>query len=179
MARQPADTQPLALASTNPYAAPAETASGGIDYAQQHNLASRPLRLAGEIIDWALYGLSTIPAVGVFGYADAQNNDALSGIGALLLFGGLILVGLVNWILISVSGQSLAKRLLGMRIVKTDGQLPGFLHGVLLRSWVLSLICACYPIGIIVYVIDGLFVFGVKRQCLHDLIANTLVANVE
>ncbi len=172
------ESQPFRAASSNPYAAPVATATSAFDFAARLKLASRSLRFAGAILDSTIYGIGTIPALSVMAMADANNDDILQAFGTLMFMGGLLLVGIGNWVLITRSGQSFAKRLLGMRIVRENGQLPGFLHGVFLRHWVLSFFCICYPVGILVYLIDGLIIFGGKRQCLHDLMAGTLVVKV-
>ena len=169
----------LALEPTNPYAAAGESASGGLGFALQPYLASRSLRLAGFFISGIIYFASVVPGLALAGFANANNNNDLSSVAAAVAVAGLVLVGLVNAVLISNSGQSIAKRLLGIRIVQENGQLPGFLRGVVLRHYMLSLTCLCYPIGAIVYFVDGLFIFGGRRQCLHDLVAGTVVVNAQ
>jgi hypothetical protein len=66
--------------------------------------------------------------------------------------------------------------MLGMQIVRGDtGQLPGFLNGVVLRSWVpFPINQACNFFGLI----DALWIFGEERRCLHDLIAQTIVVDI-
>jgi uncharacterized RDD family membrane protein YckC len=84
--------------------------------------------------------------------------------------------GIFNWILISKTGQTVGKRIVGIRIVKTPtGELPGFLHGVVLRIWVMGLITSIPYLGGCIALIDYLFIFGQERRCLHDYIASTKV----
>jgi uncharacterized RDD family membrane protein YckC len=95
---------------------------------------------------------------------------ALVGIGFITA----LIYAIVNWVLISTSGQSVGKKLVGTRIVKFDtGALPGFLYGVVLRIWVMGLISAC--IGACAVILDGAIIFGQERRCLHDYIASTKV----
>ena len=43
-----------------------------------------------------------------------------------------------QWYLISTTGQSLAKRWMGIKIVRIDGTPVNFVNGVILRSWVMA-----------------------------------------
>ena len=74
-------------------------------------------------------------------------------------------------------GQSIAKRILKMRIVDADdGSLPGFLRGVIVRAWVPALInqfCSLFSL------VDALFIFGEESRCVHDLMANTVVVDCD
>ena len=80
-----------------------------------------------------------------------------------------------QWYLVATTGQSLAKRWFGIKIVRLDGSLPGFVNGVLLRSWVLhALNAVCNFVGLI----DALMIFGEQSRCLHDLIAGTKVIKI-
>ena len=91
------------------------------------------------------------------------------------LFGGLFgaaVPTVISWVLIAEEGQSLGKRWTGLRIVRTDGSLPGFWNGVVLRSWVVAfLIRLC---GVF-YVVDALLVLRADRRAGHDWIAGTRV----
>jgi phage FluMu protein Com len=131
--------------------------------------ASRVMRLAGAMLDGLFYGLAVAP-----GFIQMSVvSDGVAPVGAILMLGGLALVAVINWVMIAHSGQSIAKRLLGMWIVKVDdGALPGFVRGVILRSWVPFLINQfCGLFGLL----DALWIFGQERRCIHDYIAMTTV----
>lgn len=178
---QPASPRP----STNPYVSPAAVspfgqASYGADHAHLP-LASRGTRLLGAILDSLITMAPLLPALLVlFGLAAAgAGEDVAFGVFALTgLVGGLVSLGIFvyNCVLISNTGQSIAKRMLGMRIIRvSNGELPGFLHGVLLRILVPAAINqACNLFGLI----DALWIFGEECRCLHDLIADTKVVDV-
>jgi uncharacterized RDD family membrane protein YckC len=108
--------------------------------------------------------------------AGGASEDAAVTTFVLVGFGGVLLVAIANWVLISRTAQSFGKRLLGMRIIRIDnGQPAGFVNGVLLRIFVPQLINqACSLFGLI----DVLWIFGEERRCLHDLIAQTIVVDV-
>jgi uncharacterized RDD family membrane protein YckC len=94
---------------------------------------------------------------------------------SVIAYGGMLIVGIVNWIMISQSGQSIGKKIVGTRIVKVDGSLPGFAAGVALRAWVPVVIQAIPCVGAIFGLLDVLFIFGSERRCIHDQIAGTIV----
>jgi uncharacterized RDD family membrane protein YckC len=100
----------------------------------------------------------------------------MSTLGIFVMLGGMLIVGIINWVMITNTGQSIAKRMLGMQIIKVDtGELPGFVHGVVLRSWVpaaINQVCNLFSL------VDALWIFGEERRCLHDLIAQTVVIDV-
>jgi hypothetical protein len=79
-----------------------------------------------------------------------------------------------------VRGQSIGKFLLGMLIVRIDNdELPGFLHGILLRAFLPSAIGRMPGIGGIFSFANAVFIFGEQRQCLHDKIARTKVLDLK
>lgn len=161
---------PFAQASAgfNPYAPPSSQAElyamPSFD-ASEVPLAERGTRLGASIIDGLLMAACAgLPAaIG----AAASMEAAIAG-GVV----GYLAIAIYQWYLISTTGQSLAKKWMGIRVVKLDGSLPGFLHGVVLRVWVIGFIA-----GLVGFVglIDALLIFGDERRCLHDYIASTKV----
>ncbi len=69
-------------------------------------------------------------------------------------------------------GRSLAKWLFGLRVVRTDGSPADIWRIIFLRNiaiHVLSNLCG------LVGLVDPLLIFGEKRKCLHDYLADTIV----
>ena len=100
-----------------------------------------------------------------------------------LILGSVVGTGiflLINGYLLMSSGQTVAKRILGMRIVSVhdDRILPiGKLIGLrYLPQWVLYQVPM---IGSIFMLVDALFIFGEQRRCVHDLIAGAKVVMVK
>lgn len=173
----------------NPYQSPATTAT----YAPRmtaHSgvpLASLGARLGGAILDGLFTFVGAVPGI-IYTVVDAANrpggppqpgNEAeliASMAGSLvLIYGGMLVVGIINWILIVQSGQSLGKKIVGTRIVRLDGSLPGFGYGVALRSWVPFFIGLVPWVGGLFSLVNVLFIFGQERRCIHDQIAGTRV----
>ena len=176
----------------NPFAPPAEHADLPLQHAtfEQWNLATYGQRLGGAIIDGLLSMATAIPgAIGWFvsmreqwdgsqpAAADPEQafGSVMQGV-ALIMIGPLIL-GIYQWYLITKTGQTLAKKWLGMRIVREgSGELPGFVHGVLLRNWLFFFAGMIPYLGSCVGLADAIAIFfGERRQTLHDRVAGTLV----
>ena len=137
------------------------------------NLADVGTRFIGALIDGLLYLPGLIPGVVVLAISDSNEEIASLGIGLMEL--GVLSLVIVQWYLIATSGQSIAKKLLKMRIVRQDGSPANFVHGVVLRNWLMTVLTQFLPfIGLI----DALMIFGNERRCLHDRIASTDVIKV-
>lgn len=144
--------------------------------------ASRTKRLLGALLDGFLVAIALVVGVAaVFGLVaagvvqfDAENPSLLNNINALcVMYFPAFALALFQWNMTAVEGQTIAKKLLGMRIVLRNGSSPGFFQGVLLRSWGITLL------GMIPFVslLNILFIFGEPRRCLHDYLAGTYVIN--
>jgi uncharacterized RDD family membrane protein YckC len=69
------------------------------------------------------------------------------------------------------NGQSIAKKLLKIKVVRSDGSRASLGRIFWLRNVVNGLLSIIPAYGIV----DVLFIFGESRQCLHDKIADTIV----
>lgn len=143
-------------------------------------LASRWRRLGGAIVDSLLLGLlawilSLITPWNAFDVSGRSNpfthfaflNQAL----------GLVLFLAVNGYLLATRGQTVAKALLGMRIVRPDGSQADF-GRLLLRYGVGYFFGIVGGIAAIYGLVDALMIFRSNRRCLHDEIAGTMVVRV-
>ena len=89
-----------------------------------------------------------------------------------------ILLGVIAYqaVLLSSTGQTIGKRAMRLRIVTfSEASNPGFARAVLIRWWLISLLCTIPYLGWVFWLADGLFMFRQDRRCLHDLIADTKV----
>jgi len=160
----------------NPYAAPAADAGAGWGMGMHGDqfLASRGNRFAGSIVDGLVYMVGIIPGILIAAATDAHDETIM---GLAVLF-PMLIIACVQWYLVATTGQSLAKRWLGMKIVKTTGEDVDFVSGVLLRSWVPFFIGLIPGVGHIFGLVDPLMIFGEEHRCLHDRIASTKVISV-
>jgi uncharacterized RDD family membrane protein YckC len=131
-------------------------------------------RLGGAILDGLISLAAALP--GLFIIIASGRNEVMMIGGFVVVFLGVLAIEIYQWVLISTSGQSIGKKVVGTRIVDFDnGSNPGFVKAVILRIWVVGLIGAVPYIGGCFGLINILWIFGSERRCLHDLIANTRV----
>ena len=191
----PAEPPPLA-GNFDPAPGFAPAAPIPVVAAVQLTPADRLTRFLAMLIDSAIGVLCALPGALVLGSAFFQIViDASRGLepdftdiepGRLLL--GMALIGLgtfslllVQIIMVSMRGQTIGKRLLGIRIVRNlDGSNPGFARAWLLRSLVVGLIGTLAALilpmlGNVFSIVNYAFIFRADRRCLHDLIADTKV----
>lgn len=137
-------------------------------------LATLGERLGAALLDGVIVAVGYLPLIMGSSSVDAEGNTTGEGSALLMGFGGLILLGLiiVNVVLLVKRGQTIGKRLVGIRIVDKDSDVnPGPVKTILLRAIVNGLIGLIPLYGLV----DVLFIFGRERRCIHDLIAGTRV----
>lgn len=102
----------------------------------------------------------------------------------------LLTVLQLRWL--STRGQTVGKRLIGIRIVNGEGYAPGFIRGVVLRNWVPVAVCL-YPVSLAgdAFFVSDMTRFGIQflswaniaaivmepPRCLHDHLAGTYVVD--
>lgn len=162
-------------------------------------LASPWVRLGAALIDGFIINLLMLPVVllgtlvfmGMFvdieglqaGMAAAETDQEKAYI-AGQIFGGMFLgYGLTSIvaailpvtiyaIMVTKSGQTPGKKLCKIRIVRADNkQLPGFVKGVVVRSWLGQVVYSIPFVGLV----GVLLIFGARRQTLCDMMAGTIV----
>jgi len=136
-------------------------------------LADRGSRLGAATLDILIYALSVIPGAVMLPSSD---SDMTNGIAIALMVIGFIAMAITQWIYLIRHGQSLGKKMLGIRIVKvSDESIPGFSKIVLLRTFAPALLTGIPVVGPILFLVDVLLIFRDDRRCVHDLIAETKV----
>lgn len=140
-------------------------------------LADRDVRLLARALDGIVAVSALIPATLVYLVLDPSQSlsETIStGLLSITVVVSLAIMAL-QWGLLAVQGQTLAKMALGIRVERQDGTPVGFLHGVVLREWIMPvLIVFCGFVGLI----DALMIVSDERRTLHDIIANTRVVHV-
>ena len=182
--------QPPPLPPVNPYAAPTARVSNVAVDEQQLELADRGARLGAVIIDSVLFVL--IAMVMAFGFiAGAGSFSTIAGraggqpstvgiIAGCIATIALIALIVINFIWLYQTGQTVAKRWLKIRIVRSDGSRCGLARIIFLRilpvAFVGGLLNLLAPaLGYLVRIVDALFIFRSDYRCLHDHIADTIV----
>ena len=175
---------------SNPYAPPTATVADVNDHAgTEPRLAERGTRLGASMIDGLVMLLlfasamvagmvlgdlggtadATPPAILVWAEAHPVVSQIVWGIAGLLVFFA------VNGYWLHTRGQSVGKRLLNIRIVRSTGERATFSRIIFARYLPTQAVGMFPMIGMLYALIDILFIFGDSRQCLHDRIADTIV----
>jgi len=163
----------------NPYAPPRAVVRDIADPSALVTAADRGTRLGASILDGIIFGAmvyvpmmfgaivsgATAAATG----ASDPNPMAAVGVGVAVI--GFIVYCWLTIMYMQRNGQSIGKKLLGIKIVRTDGS-PGSLWRLIGLRTVVNGLISIVPLYALV---DSLFIFGETRQCLHDRIADTVV----
>ncbi len=97
-------------------------------------------------------------------------------VGYVGFYAGSIAIWILNAFLITLSGQSVGKKVAKTRIVdRENGTQSGFLQGVLLRNFVFGMITLVPCIGSVVGLVDLIMLFPEPNETLHDKLARTVV----
>lgn len=167
----PAPVAPLAPAAAPVSFAPASGLA----------LASRWLRLGAHLVDGLIGCMCLAPgfvilvSAGIFSTPDSPNAALMIGGFAVMGVGMLLLLAFQIYLLVT-RGQTIGKKLLGIKIVSFDDETnPGFVKIILLRIVVNGLISAVPFVGAVYSLVDICFIFRDDHRCIHDLLANTKV----
>lgn len=174
------------MEASNPYAAPTSEVRDILPPGAQ-SLAGRGTRLGAAILDTVIILLFVYLPVLVFEGPDAfviltegssmNFRFFLQGTGGMLgLVGLLALIGITIY-LVHRSGQTLGKRMLGIKVVRKDGSRATLGRIFVARNlpfWVVNLIPL---VGPILSLVDALLIFRASHQCVHDQLADTIVVN--
>jgi uncharacterized RDD family membrane protein YckC len=155
------------------------------------SLAERGTRLlAASIDELILLGIflpmvfGAVPTIItlVSGGTDPELIDTSDVLRAMVGGPGTIVtvVALIAWCvitawLVAANGQSIGKRMVGIKVVRTDGSPASFARIFLLRNVVNGLPNLLPYVGWLYQLVDPLLIYQDSRQCLHDRIADTIV----
>lgn len=163
----------------NFYAAPEVNVVDVVNNGGDYELASRGSRLGAHFVEGLIFGgigmfmAIIIPAVSRT--ADGGSSP-IAGVFGFLALGLILALVIVNIVLLVKNGQTIGKKILGIRIARTGtGEKAGFGRIFALRGLVPGIIGVIPVVGSIFNITNILFIFGESRQCLHDKIADTVV----
>jgi uncharacterized RDD family membrane protein YckC len=164
-------------AHENPYAAP--VAAVVVEEAPRElELADRLTRLGAVFADGIFFGLSLVPMLSVLALQSNKipgHMDAVLVIGLVVSVLALLGVAGANCYYLHANGQTLAKKLLGIRVVRRDGSHCGLARIFFARNLPVTVLGAIPFDGSLVSLVDALLIFRDDRRCLHDEIADTIV----
>jgi len=169
--------------ASNPYQPPKAAVSDVT--AGTHSLAGRGTRLIAVILDGLIFSMmvyAPLVVAGVFTAIAASifRRQPLVWTSALIVSSGVALIMFVAYFVITFvfvnrNGQTIAKKILGIKVVRKNGSKAGVGRIFWLRNVVNTLFAMVPLVGAIYALVDALMIFGDPRQCLHDKIADTIV----
>jgi uncharacterized RDD family membrane protein YckC len=146
-----------------------------------NDLASRGSRLVAVIIDGIIAVPILIVIAKVTGFWDRIIPRLASGTQltfeeiTIIFCVGQCLFLILNGYFLSKDGQTIGKRIIGIKIVSIQRENVGLMKIYFLRYLITSIISQIPVIRSFFNLINILFIFGKERRCLHDRIAGTVV----
>jgi uncharacterized RDD family membrane protein YckC len=164
---------------TNPYAPPKAAVRDIFAADESFVYADRGTRLGAAIVDTIIFMVMVyIPLVVPAALSTTPESlEAGEGFSPMVLAGFAFgMIGFIVWSWLTVmyvvrNGQTIGKKWLKIKVVRSDGS-PASLGRIFwLRNFVNGLLGIIPMYGLI----EVLFIFGEARQCLHDKLADTIV----
>jgi uncharacterized RDD family membrane protein YckC len=162
--------------ASNRYAPPRAAVRDVIDTSASDEPADRSTRLAAAILDSLIAG-AMIYGPMLLGLGLGGAIAGSDGMGTMMIATVVLtLVGFVVWCWLTIkyvieNGQSIAKKLLNIKVVRSDGS-PITLGRIF---WLRNFLNGMLGIIPLYGLVELLFIFGESRQCLHDKLADTIV----
>ena len=183
----------------NPFAPPRAPVQDHFNAPGEMVMATRMSRLLAVLIDISpgfVIGIvalvmAAVMLPGVFSGHFDPRTASLATFGTLFL---VFFVGIIAWtvwtiVLLYKYGQTVGKKVMGIRVVRMDGSRVTFARFFFLRglamgviSWIVSLVGLAihlHFLGNLVSLVDALMIFGAAHRCLHDYVADTRVVTAE
>lgn len=164
-------------AQQNPYAPPQAEVSDLTDATKAIEPASRAIRFGAAVIDGVIFMFAYIPLIIAMVTAEATTFDpaVLASVWGVLTVAIVIAILAITAVLVHRNGQTIGKKLVGIKVVRSDGSRASLARIFWLRNIVNAIPSMIPVLGYVYVFVDHVFIFGDKRQCLHDKIADTIV----
>ncbi len=166
------------MSGVNPYQAPQARVYDVAEQGQDFVLAERSTRLGATLLDVAMLMVPGIAAaVSLPSLMAGQGAPASQSMSWVMVAGGVAMLGLfiTNLIFWHRYGQTIGKRILKIKIVRSDGSRAGLRRIFFMRYMVPGLVGNIPVAGVVFSLVNVLMIFRESRKCLHDNIADTLV----
>ncbi|MCE3251871.1 MAG: hypothetical protein K0Q67_881 [Cellvibrio sp.] len=164
------------MSDNNVYSTPQAQLVEQVDDSEKP-LASRWARLGASIIDSIIMMVIVIPVMyftgGFDGIMEGRQPGFVYSLGMAVL--GIIVFFAINYRYLIANGQTVGKKVLEIKIVDLNGNVPVFQPQLVIRYAVYMLPGQIPVVGQIFSIINILFIFGKEKRCIHDLVAKTKV----
>lgn len=164
------------MSDNNVYSTPQSQLVDQVDDSEKP-LASRWARLGASIIDSIIMMFVVVPVMYFTGGFDGMMEGREPGFVYMFGIGILSLVAylVINYRFLVINGQTIGKKVLEIKIVDLNGNLPVFQPQLLIRYAVYLLPGQIPFVGQLFSLINVLFIFSAEKRCIHDLVAKTKV----
>ena len=166
------------------YTSPSSGLDGLGERVGNMTLAGPGLRIIATLIDGLMYGFFAIAgvatAVAIYGTAVLESNEGAPNPNSpafVIILTAFYFTGqLINIILISMSGQTVGKKVMGIRIVNSStGVTASFGDGWFTRNVVFGFLCNIPLVGFFIAIADIVYLFMDGHETVHDKLAKTMV----
>lgn len=164
------------MSDNNVYSTPQSQLVDQVDDSEKP-LASRWARLGASIIDSIILMIILVPVMYFTGGFDGMMTGAqpsfvyMFGIGIL----NFVVFFVINYRYLIASGQTIGKKVLEIKIVDLNGNVPAFQPTLLIRYAIFVFPGQIPFVGQLFSLINVLFIFTAEKRCIHDLVAKTKV----
>lgn len=163
------------MSNANPYRAPAAEIAD-IPQDEEFELAGAGHRFGAFVLDTTIALALLFALAYATGTTDFIWNAVDTLVGAAEITAILFALFVVTQsFFLKRYGQTIGKKIVGIRMVNRDGKVPGLLRLLFLRYLPIHLYNAMAFVGTILATVDFLLIFRRDRRCLHDMIAGTRV----
>ena len=153
------------MSTPNNYAPPQSVVADIASTDTPFEKATRLSRLGAVLLDFVIFSVPLIPLYWIL----------------FLYVGGLVYLALlgVTIVLVYRNAQTIGKKLMGIKVARTDGSRASLARIFWLRNVVnqlVTMVLVFVPfVGGFYPLVDTCMIFGEKRRCCHDYIADTIV----
>ena len=142
-------------------------------------LASRWSRIGATIVDSLILSVVMLPLAYFTGAFDGLSNNPPTELPLTyqltMAILGFSLYCIINWKYLKLSGQTVGKKLLGIKMVNLDGT-PAQVFDLVFKRYAFFIFVGYIPlVGGWIGLVNMLMVFGKQKRALHDRIAKTKV----
>jgi len=144
---------------------------------ESNALASRWKRLWASMLDGLIMSVVTLPVMYFTGGFDVISTGIQPSFEYSLMIAalGISIFIIINFKLLVNNGQTIGKKVLDIKIVDLEGNVPS-LKKHLFKRYAIYFLPGQIPFGGQFFsLINILFIFGKEKRCIHDLVAETKV----
>ncbi|MFK8115297.1 MAG: RDD family protein [Rubripirellula sp.] len=143
------------------------------------NIAGPGRRIVGVLVDGLFHMFFFAIGLGILFAMGPGPDGGENGLSFYIFIGMMLIPAIINAVLISMSGQTVGKKVVGTQIVsELTGAPAGFTQGFLIRQVGFGFFTGIPILGALLAIADCIYLFSEDRRTLHDKWANTSVARI-